>query len=261
VQFEDLKGKACLVTGASRGIGAAIARGLGRCGAHVAVHYRSGRKEAEQVAADIAAAGGKSVLVAGDVAERGGAGKVVEAAVAALGRLDILINNAGDQITRCPIVDTPDELFDRQIDTNVRSVFEACRAGVRQMRQQGQDGSTKGGVIINVGSIAGRTGGGIGSQIYAGAKAFVATFSRSLAKEVVADRIRVNVLSPGVIATDMQDRVSTPAQIAATVTTIPMGRVGTGEDCVGTCLYLCSDAASSYVTGQMIEVNGGLLMP
>jgi len=256
VQFEDLKGKACLVTGASRGIGAAIARGLGHCGAHVAVHYRSGRNEAERVAADVAAAGGKSVLIAGDVAERGGAGRVVEAAVAALGRLDILINNAGDQITRCPIVDTPDELFDRQIATNVRSVFEACRAGVRQMRAQGD-----GGVIINVGSIAGRTGGGIGSQIYAGAKAFVSTFSRSLAKEVAADRIRVNVLSPGVIATDMQDRVSTPAQIAATVASIPMGRVGTSDECVGTCLYLCSDAASSYVTGQVIEVNGGLLMP
>ena len=256
MQFEDLKGKACLVTGASRGIGAAIARGLGHCGAHVAVHYRSGRNEAERVAADVAAAGGKSVLIAGDVAERGGAGRVVEAAVAELGRLDILINNAGDQITRCPIVDTPDELFDRQIATNVRSVFEACRAGVRQMRAQGD-----GGVIINVGSIAGRTGGGIGSQIYAGAKAFVSTFSRSLAKEVAADRIRVNVLSPGVIATDMQDRVSTPAQIAATVASIPMGRVGTSDECVGTCLYLCSDAASSYVTGQVIEVNGGLLMP
>ena len=256
MQFEDLNGKAALVTGASRGIGAAIARGLGRRGVHVAVHYRAGRTEAEAVAAEIMAVGGKAVLVAGDVAERGGAGRVVDAAVAALGRLDILINNAGDQIMRCPIVDTPDELFDRQIDTNVRSVFEACRAGVRHMRRQGG-----GGVIINVGSIAGRTGGGIGSQVYAGAKAFVATFSRSLAKEVVADRIRVNVLSPGVIATDMQDRVSTPAQIAATVATIPMARVGTSDECVGTCLYLCSDAASGYVTGQVIEVNGGLLMP
>ena len=256
MQFEDLKGKACLVTGASRGIGAAVARGLARSGAHVAVHYRSGRKEAEALAADIATAGGKSVLVGGDVAQRGGAEKIVDAAVAALGRLDILINNAGDQITRCPIIDTSDDLFDQQMATNVRSVFEGCRAGIRHMRRQGT-----GGVIINVGSVAGRTGGGIGSQIYAGAKAFVATFSRSLAKEVVGDRIRVNVVSPGVIATNMQDRVSTPAQIASAVTSIPMGRVGTGEDCVGTFLYLCSDEASGYVTGQVIEVNGGLLMP
>ena len=256
MQFEDLKGKTCLVTGASRGIGAAVARGLGRSGAHVAVHYRSGREEAETVAADIVAAGGKAALVEGDVAERGGADKIVDSAVAAFGRLDILINNAGDQITRCPIADTPDELFDRQMNTNVRSVFEACRAGVRQMRRQGG-----GGVIINVGSVAGRTGGGIGSQVYAGAKAFVATFSRSLAKEVVGDKIRVNVLSPGVIATDMQDRVSTPAQIAGAVATIPMGRVGTSDECVGTFLYLCSNEASGYVTGQVIEVNGGLLMP
>jgi len=256
VQFEDLKGKACLVTGASRGIGAAVARGLGRSGAHVAVHYRSGRKGAEAVVADITAAGGKSVLVEGDVAQRGGAARIVDAAVAALGRLDILINNAGDQITRCPIVDTSDDLFDRQIATNVRSVFEACRAGVRHMRGQGT-----GGVIINVGSVAGRTGGGIGSQNYAGAKAFVATFSRSLAKEVIVDRIRVNVVSPGVIATDMQDRVSTPAQIAGAVAAMPMGRVGTSEECAGTFLYLCSDKASGYITGQVIEVNGGLLMP
>ena len=111
------------------------------------------------MAADIAAAGGKAVLVEGDVAQRGGAEKIVNAAVAALGRLDILINNAGDQITRCPIVDTSDDLFDQQMATNVRSVFEACRAGVRHMRRQGA-----GGVIINVGSVAGRTGGGIGSQ-------------------------------------------------------------------------------------------------
>jgi 3-oxoacyl-[acyl-carrier protein] reductase len=256
VQFSELKDKACLVTGASRGIGAAAARGLGRCGARVAVHYRAGRKEAEAVAADIVAAGGKAVLVQGDVAQRGVAERLVEETVTAWGRLDILINNAGDQITRCPIDDTPDELFDRQMNINVRSVFEACRGGVRQFRRQGG-----GGVIINVSSVAGRTGGGIGSQLYAGAKAFVSTFSRSLAKEVAVDRIRVNVVSPGVIATDMQDRVSTPAQIAAAVTGIPLGRVGTSDECVGTFLYLCSDEASGYVTGQVLEVNGGLVMP
>jgi 3-oxoacyl-[acyl-carrier protein] reductase len=256
VQFAELKNKACLVTGASRGIGAAVARGLGGCGARVTVHYRSGRSEAETVAADIAAAGGEAFLIAGDIAERGGAGRIVDQAVAAMGRLDILINNAGDQITRCPIVDTPDELFDRQMATNVRPVFEACRGAVRHFRRQGH-----GGVIINVSSVAARTGGGIGSQLYAGAKAFVSTFSRSLAKEVVADGIRVNVVSPGVIATDMQDRVSTPAQIAGAVATIPMARVGSSEECVGTFLYLCSDEASGYVTGQVIEVNGGLLMP
>lgn len=256
MQFSELKHKACLVTGASRGIGAAVARGLGHCGARVAVHYRSSRNEAEAVARDVEAAGGEAVLIEGDVSQRGVPERIVDDAVARWGRLDILINNAGDQIMRCPIVDTPDDLFDRQININVRSVFEACRGGVRHFRRQGG-----GGVIINVGSVAGRTGGGVGSQIYAGTKAFIATFSRSLAKEVAADRIRVNVVSPGVIATDMQDRVSTPAQIAATVPAIPLARVGSGEDCVGTFLYLCSDEASGYVTGQVLEVNGGLLMP
>ncbi len=196
MQFSELQRKSCLVTGASRGIGAAVARGLGACGARVAVHYRTGQREAETIAGEI----GKAA--------------------------------------------------------NVRPVFAACRSAIRQFRKQGG-----GGVIINVSSVAARTGGGGGSLLYAGAKAFVSTFSRSLAKEVASDGIRVNVVSPGVIATDMQDRVTTPAQLSAAVASIPMGRVGTPDECVGTFLYLCCARLSGYMTGQVIEVNGGLLMP
>jgi 3-oxoacyl-[acyl-carrier protein] reductase len=256
VQIKDLEGKACLVTGASRGIGAAAAKGLGACRAKVAVHYRNGRKEAEAVAAEINAAGGEALVLQGDLAERGVAERMVDDASKAFGRLDILINNAGDQIVRRGIVETSDELFDQHIKTNVHQVVAACRAAVRHFRQQGG-----GGVIINVSSVAARTGGGGGSLLYAGAKGFVSTFSRSLAKEVAPDRIRVNVVSPGVIATDMQDRVTTAAQLSATIPLIPLGRVGVPDDCVGTFLYLCSDQLSGYVTGQVLEVNGGLLMP
>ena len=110
-------------------------------------------------------------------------------------------------------------------------------------------------------SIAARTGGGGGSYIYAGAKGFISTFSRALAKEVAAQGIRVNVVSPGVIATDLQDRVTSAEQLRNTATQIPMRRIGVPDECTGAFLYLCSDKLSGYVTGQVIEVNGGLLMP
>jgi 3-oxoacyl-[acyl-carrier protein] reductase len=257
VSFDEISGKVCLVTGASRGIGAAVARGLGACNARVAVHYRNGRIEATQVAADIDRSGGTALLVQGDIAEAGTVDRLVAETVSKFGRLDILINNAADQISRVDIADVPDELFDLHVAVNIRPIFTACRAAVRQFRRQvGGRGN-----IINVSSIAARTGGGGGSYIYAGAKAFVSTFSRSLAKEVAAQGIRVNVVAPGVIATDMQDRVTSPEQLRATATQIPMRRVGEPDDCTGAFLYLCSDKLSGYVTGQVIEVNGGLLMP
>jgi len=256
VSFEELAGKVCLVTGASRGIGAAVARGLGACGAKVVVHYRSGHAEAEQVAADIREHGGAAHLVAADIVEDDALDRLVADAVRAFGRLDVLIHNAGDQISRADIAEFPDELFDRHVALNIRPVFAACCAAVRQFRRQGG-----GGTMINVSSIAARTGGGGGSAVYAGAKAFMSTFSRSLAKELAKERIRINVVSPGVIATDMQDRVTSPEQLKATAAQIPMGRIGEPDDCVGTFLYLCSDRLSGYVTGQVVEVNGGLLMP
>ena len=252
----DIAGKVCVVTGASRGIGAAVARGLGAQHAAVAVHWRSGRTEAEQVAADVERSGGKALLVQGDVAEPGVVDRLIAETVARFGRLDVVINNAGDQISRVDIAETSDELFDRHVAVNIRPTFAACRAAVRQFRKQG-----KGGNIINVSSIAARTGGGGGSYIYAGAKGFISTFSRALAKEVAAQGIRVNVVSPGVIQTDLQDRVTSAEQLRNTATQIPMRRIGVPDECTGAFLYLCSDKQSGYVTGQVIEVNGGLLMP
>jgi 3-oxoacyl-[acyl-carrier protein] reductase len=251
----DLRGKVVLVTGSSRGIGAAVARGFGAEGAKVAVHYRSAAAEAEQVKADIIAAGGEAIVLSGDVAERGVVERLIAETVQAFGRIDVLINNAGDVIGRYPISETSDEFFDRQITLNYRSVFAACRAVVPQFRKQGGGGS-----IINLGSIAARTGGGGGSALYAAGKAFVTTFSRTLAKEVAKDRIRVNCVSPGVIHTPMQDRTSPPEMIEELKPQIPLGRVAAPEECVGAFLWLASEQMSSYVTGAVIEVNGGILM-
>lgn len=251
-----LAGKVCLVTGASRGIGAAVARGLGVEGASVSVHWRKGSAEAQGVAAEIERSGGKALLVQGDIAERGVADRLVRETVARFGRLDILINNAADQVSRVDIGETSDDLFDLHVAVNIRPVFEACRAAVRQFRQQGTGGN-----IVNVSSIAARTGGGGGSYLYAGAKGFVSTFSKALAKELAREAIRVNAVSPGVIETDMQHRVTSEEQLRSTATQIPMRRIGEPDDCTGAFLYLCSDRLSGYVTGQVIEVNGGLLMP
>jgi len=256
MRIDDLAGKVCLVTGSSRGIGAAVARGFGASGAHVAVHYHSARAEAEAVAADIAKAGGKAVVLQGDVGERDTPARLVAETVRKFGRLDIAIHNAGDLIERRPLADIPDDLFARMIAINVESVFAGCRAAVNQFRSQGG-----GGVIINLSSIAARTGGGGGSSLYAGSKAFIATMTRALAKEVAAEKIRVNAVSPGVLATPMQDRTTPPDMLAAIAAQIPQKRIGAAEDAVGTFLYLASDALSGYVTGQVIEVNGGLLMP
>ena len=253
--FEELEGKAVLVTGSSTGIGAAVAKGFGRLGAQVVVHYNRSAAEAEAVAAAIAAAGGKAILLQGDVSDSAVARRVVDEAAERCGRLDILVNNAGAMVERRLIADCDDALLDKVIDLNVRSVIAATGAAVAHFRRQGR------GNIVNVSSIAARNGGSAGAGIYAAAKGFVATLTHGLAKEHAKDNIRVNAVSPGVILTPFHERYSTAAQLEAARQTIPMGRFGSAEECVGIVLFLATDALSSYVTGQVIEVNGGQLMP
>lgn len=252
----DLKGKAVLITGGSTGIGAAAARAFGQNGAKVALNFNANAEEAGKVAADIERAGGKAVLVRGDVTKSDVAAQVVAETVKAFGRLDVLINNAGALIKRTPVADYTDDYVDAVLELNVKQVVRFMREAAVQMRRQ-----RGGGAIVNVSSIAARHGGGPGSVIYAAAKGFVATATRGWAKELVRDRIRVNAVSPGVIMTPFHERYSTPEQLAAMQTTIPMDRLGTPDECVGAFLYLASEALSGYVTGQIIEVNGGQYMP
>jgi 3-oxoacyl-[acyl-carrier protein] reductase len=247
----DLAGKSVLITGASTGIGAAAARAFAAAGCRVGIHYNASLNRAEKVAADVRFAGSEAFLVRGDLRQSHTARAVVDEAAQHFGGLDILINNAGGLVRRVSIAEVDDALFDEVIDLNVRSLVTCSAAVVPFMRTAGR------GNIINVTSIAARTGGGTGSAIYAAAKGFVSTFTRGLAKELVKDHIRVNAVSPGVIETPFHERYSTPAMLEAFKGAIPMNRLGAPEECSGAFLYLASDALSSFVTGQIIEVNGG----
>ncbi len=252
----DLKGKVVLITGASTGIGAAAAVAFGRNGARVVVNFNASRGPAEEVAAEVAAGGGESHLIQADVRDPGAAHRVVAETVQRFGRLDVLVNNAGALIKRTPVTEYTDDFVAAVLDLNVVQVVRFVREAAVQMRRQGG-----GGAIINVSSIAARHGGGPGSVIYAAAKGFISTATRGWAKELVKDRIRVNAVSPGVIMTPFHERYSTAEQLAAMQATIPMDRLGTPDDCVGAFLYLASEQMSGYVTGQILEVNGGQYMP
>jgi 3-oxoacyl-[acyl-carrier protein] reductase len=253
-QFQS---KVAIVTGGSRGIGLAIAGDLARAGASVAITglTSSHLQTARSSLAEIAGSDAHVEAMQADVSDPEQAAALVKRVIERFGGLDILINNAGGLVDRVPIGDIDDAFFDAVIDLNVRSLVAACSAAVPHMRKAG------GGNVVNVTSVAARTGGGSGAVMYAAAKGFVSTFTRGLAKEVVKDRIRVNAVSPGVIVTPFHERYSTPAMLESFKATIPMNRLGTADECAGAFLYLASDALSGFVTGQILEVNGGQVMP
>lgn len=251
--MDDLNGKVVLVTGASTGIGAACAKAFGALGCKVAVHYHSSEAAAQEVAAAIEQAGGEALVVQGDLRLTADCARVVAHTAANFQRIDVLINNAGAMVQRVPIGDITDEIFDEVVGLNVRSLLMCTKYALPHIPD--------GGAIINLTSVAARHGGGPGASLYAGSKGFVSTATRSLAKELVARQIRVNAVAPGVITTPFHDKFSTPEQLEAMRRTIPMGRLGSADECVGAFLYLASAALSGYVTGQVLEVNGGQYMP
>jgi 3-oxoacyl-[acyl-carrier protein] reductase len=252
--LDDLRGKRALITGSSTGIGAAVAKEFARLGVRVVVHGNKNAAAAQDVANAIRAGGGEAHVVIGDVSKSSEAPRIVNEAVAALGGLDILLNNAGAILDRVTNAGFDDERFDNVYDLNVRSVLAITKAAYPHLKAAG------GGAIINTGSVAGRFGGFGGSAVYASAKAAVHSITRNAAREFAMDGIRVNVVAPGFIITPFHD--TTPQAVRdAAAAQIPMQRLGTAEDCVGAYVFLASKNMSGYITGQIIDVNGGQLMP
>jgi len=244
-EFASLEGKVALVTGGSRGIGAAISRELARGGAKVAVNYRSGREAAETVAAEICGiAAGANV---GDPAE---AQTLIERVESELGDLDILVNNAG--ITRDTLIARmSDEDWDEVIETNLRGTFNTCRAVSRKMLRR------RSGAIVNLTSVVGLHG-NPGQANYAASKAGIIGFTKSLARELGSRNVRANVVVPGYVKTQLTDVLPEEATDAMLQNT-PLGRLGDADDVAGAVRFLCSDEAS-FITGAVLLVDGGLGM-
>ena len=252
--FSELAGRRVLVTGSSSGIGAAAAVAFGACGMNVCVHYHSNEAGAHAVAQEINGSGGRAIVLQSDLTERGASAALVRDAASALGGLDLLVNNAGDMLARKPLDTVDDTDIDRIIDVNIRHVVTATAAAVPLLRKAAS------GAVINVTSIAARSGGQTGGNLYAASKGFVSTYTRGLARELAADNIRVNAVSPGIIATSLHARRTTPEMFAKFPSLIPLGRVGVPDECAGTFLFLASERLSGYLTGQTIEINGGQYM-
>jgi 3-oxoacyl-[acyl-carrier protein] reductase len=241
VSFASLEGKSALVTGASRGIGRAIAEELARAGATVVIGYRTGRAEAEALAAEI---GGRAVQA--DVANAEDARRLVAEA----GDLDILVNNAG--LTRDGLLARmPDEDWRIVIETNLSSVFYTCRAVCRPMMKK------RAGSIVNVSSVVG-VHGNWGQTNYAASKAGIIGFTKSLARELGSRNVRANVVAPGYVKTQLTGVLPEEAT-AAMLQNTPLGRLGEPADVAGAVRFLCSDEAS-FITGEVLLVDGGLGM-
>ena len=245
-----LDGKVALVTGASRGIGRAIALKLAAEGAKVAINYAGNTAKAEKVKAEIEKNGGEAILVQADVADSAAVETMVNTVVEKFGQIDILVNNAG--ITRDGLLmRMKDEDFDAVINTNLKGVFYCTKLVSKLMMKK------RSGRIINMASVVGLMG-NAGQTNYAAAKAGVIGFSKSAAKELAARGITVNMVAPGFIDTDMTAAMTDKAK-EMTLTGIPLNRMGTPEDVANAVAFLVSDNAS-YITGQVINVDGGMVM-
>ena len=245
-----LDGKCALVTGASRGIGRAVALKLAAEGAKVALNFAGNEAAANEVRQSIESAGGQAILVRADVADETAVQERVQKTADAFGRIDILVNNAG--ITRDGLLARmKEEDWDAVLSTNLKGVFLTTKAVAKLMMKQ------RAGRIVNMASVVGVSG-NAGQANYSAAKAGVIGFTKTIARELASRGVTANAVAPGFIATDMTSVLSDKAKEAA-LTGIPLGRMGTPEDVAAAVLFLVSDQ-SSYITGQVLHVDGGMVM-
>lgn len=245
-----LEGKVAVVTGASRGIGKAIALEMARNQATVIINYNGSRQRAEELLKTIEQEGGSAEIYQCDVSDFNACGEFIQSVVKKYGHLDILVNNAG--ITRDGLLmKMSEEDFDRVLETNLKGTFNCIRFCSRQMLKQ------KSGHIVNISSVSGVSG-NVGQANYAASKAGVIGLTKAAAKELASRHITVNAIAPGFIETEMTDALNDNFKAEA-VKQIPLGCFGKPEDVAHLALFLASEKAA-YITGQVIQVDGGMVM-
>jgi len=250
--YEDLKGKNVLVTGASSGIGAAAAVLFAKQGCFVGVHYNTSKQGAEKTL-EIVKQNSDGITVQADVCDPEQVKKMVKEFAQRAGGIDILINNAGSMIQRQSFEQATPEYHDKIYATNVRSILLVTQAALPYLKKSKAS-------IVNIGSLAGHTGGSTGSGIYASTKAAVATETIAMAKEFAPYGIRVNNVAPGLIETPFHDKFSTPRFVKSFAENSPFKRNGNAEDVAKAILFLASNEAAGFITGEYIAVNGGFYM-
>jgi 3-oxoacyl-[acyl-carrier protein] reductase len=250
--MSEFNGRTALVTGASRGIGAATAAALARAGARrVVLHYNLYREGAERTLECVKQAGADGEVIGANLASVFG----IEEFLDRMPRdVDILVNNAGSLVKRARLAEVTPDLWDEVMNLNVKSAYFITQAVAPHMIGR------RSGVVVNLSSIAARNGGGPGASVYAAAKAAVMTFTKGMARELAPKGVRVNAVSPGTVDNYFHEQFSTREILDNVTAQTPAGRLATNEDVADVIVFLCSDAAR-YVHGQTIEVNGGMLAP
>lgn len=245
--------KVVWVSGSSTGIGRAAAIAFAEQGADVIVHAHTSLAQAQEVVDVIAGMGRRSLLVQGDVADQAQVRRMVAEIEENFAGLDVLVNNAGSLVQRARLEELTEDLWDRVMAVNLKSVYLVTQAILPLMKARG------GGRVINLTSVAARNGGSLGSLAYAASKGGVSTLTHGMAKDLAEYHILVNAVAPGIITTPFHEKFSSPQMRQAWTAQIPLGREGTPEETIGSILFLASSYAD-YITGQIVDVNGGQWM-